>query len=340
MLNGLGLFACIQVICLAHSAAAKSISQEIEYVKVEAADDQTEENSYEPYLQGAPVAYFGDANGYTNYESSINDQEMVFTNDLGLNVQIKAGTTPQASSISVTGTISHVITDSERQLFGIADAPLKNAVGKYFGKNPNDAYVRSPTPWNDLYKTYGWQQVTTVLTVTSATIIGVSSQPSIVDQKTLTNNSPYSATFNAAIQDSVTNTVGFLGTGGGGETKFGFSAQFGSGGSQSTAIMVGSSSSVSVVLGPKQAVEAVLTATRSVMKARITYTATLTGLAAVNYNPTFKDHHFWALDIGGVMRAAGLSNSRQITEDIDIGYCSNGKVLLQKPVALKNLHYN
>ncbi|KAL5484306.1 hypothetical protein EMCRGX_G020780 [Ephydatia muelleri] len=340
MLNGLGLFACIQVICLAHSAAAKSISQEIEYVKVEAADDQTEENSYEPYLQGAPVAYFGDANGYTNYESSINDQEMVFTNDLGLNVQIKAGTTPQSLKHQCYG--NHF------------------ALGKYFGKNPNDAYVRSPTPWNDLYKTYGWQQVTTVLTVTSATIIGVSSQPSIVDQKTLTNNSPYSATFNAAIQDSVTNTVGtswsqtfgisfeqtfkyevgFLGTGGGGETKFGFSAQFGSGGSQSTAIMVGSSSSVSVVLGPKQAVEAVLTATRSVMKARITYTATLTGLAAVNYNPTFKDHHFWALDIGGVMRAAGLSNSRQITEDIDIGYCSNGKVLLQKPVALKNLHYN
>eukprot|EP00731_Ephydatia_muelleri_P024440 Em0016g711a len=358
-MNRLALFACLQVICLAHSAATKSILQEIEYAaEVEATDDQMIENSYEAHPQGEPVAYFGDANGYTNFESSINDQEMLFTNDLGLNVQIKAGTTPQASSISVTGTISHVITDSERQLFGIADAPLKNAVGKYFGKNPNDAYVRSPTPWNDLYKTYGWQQVTTVLTVTSATIIGVSSQPSIVDQKTLTNNSPYSATFNAAIQDSVTSTVetswsqtfginfeqtfkyevGFLGTGGGGETKFGFNAQFGSGGSQSTAITVGSSSSVEVVLGPKQAVEAVLTATRSVMKARITYTATLTGLAAVNYNPTFKDHHFWALDIGGVMRAAGLSNSRQITEDINIGYSSNGKVLLQKPVALKKLH--
>ena len=126
------------------------------------------------------------------------------------------------------------------------------------------------------------------LTVTSATIIGVSSQPSIVDQTTLINTSPISATFTAAIQNSVTNTVGtswsetfgfsfdqtfkyevgFLGTGGGGETKFGFSAQFGSGGSQSTAIQVGSTSSVAVVLPPNQSAVTVLTATRSVLKAR------------------------------------------------------------------------
>ena len=45
-----------------------------------------------------------------------------------------------------TGSILHVITDGERQLFGITDAPLTNAVGKYFEKNPKDTFVRSPTP--------------------------------------------------------------------------------------------------------------------------------------------------------------------------------------------------
>ena len=281
---------------------------------------------------------------------------MVFINDLGLTIKITAGDTPQASSVSVTGSISHVITDSERQLFGIADAPLKNAVGKYLGRNPNDAYVRSPTPWNDLYKTYGWNQITTVLTATSATITGVVSTPSIIAEKSLVNSSPVKATFNTAIQESVTDTVetswsqtfgisfeqmfkyevGFLGTKGGGETKFGFSAQFGSGVTKSTSVQVGSSSSVEVELKPKQAVKAKLTATRSALKARITYTASLTGLAAVNYNPTFKGHHFWALPIDAVMKAGGLSNTRQITEDIDIGYYSNGKVVLQKPLSLKH----
>ena len=250
-----------------------------------------------------------------------------------------------------------MITYSERQLFGITDAPLKNAVGRFFGKNPNDAYVRSPTSRKDLYKTYNWDQVTTVLTVTSATITGVTSQPSIVAQKSFVNDSPYNAKFNTAIQESETNTVGTTWSqtfglnfeqtfmiryevcycseiGLGGETKFGFSAQFGSGSSHSTAAQIGSSSSVEVQLGPKQTVEAILMATRSVLKARITYTASLTGFAAVHYKRKHKGHRIWALPINDVMSAGGLSNARQITEDIVIGYYSNGKVLLQKPVSL------
>ena len=279
---------------------------------------------------------------------------MVFTNDLGLNIQITTGTTTQASSVSVTGSVSHVITYSERQLFGITDAPLKNAVGRFFGKNPNDAYVRSPTSRKDLYQTYNWDQVTTVLTVTSATITGVTSQSSIVAQKSFVNDSPYNANFNAAIQESVTNTVGttwsqtfgfnfeqtfryevgYSGIKLGGETKYGFSAQFGSGSSHSTAVQIGSSSSVEVQLGPKQTVEAILIATRSVLKARITYTASLTGFAAVHYKRKHKGHRIWALPIDKVMSAGGLSNARQITEYIEIAYYSNGKVLLQKPVSL------
>eukprot|EP00731_Ephydatia_muelleri_P035069 Em0094g19a len=256
-----------------------------------------------------------------------------------INVQIKAGSTPEASSISATGTVSHVITDSERQLFGIEDADLKNAVGNYLGKNPKDVCVRYPTPWpewDEQFKNYhwqldgtcGWHQVTTVLTVTSATIIGVTSQLTNVHHETMSNNSPViSAKYITTLQNSVTNTV---------ETSwsqtFGisfeqsFTYKFGSGSSHSTAITVGSSSSVEVELRPKQAVKAVMTATRSFLKARITYTATLTGLVAVNYNPRFKDHHHYGLDIGGVMRKAGLSNSRQITEDIEVGYYSNGKM--------------
>ena len=153
---------------------------------------------------------------------------------------------------------------------------------------------------------------------------------------TNTVETSWSQTFGFSFEQTFAYEVGFLGTVGGGETKFGFSAQFGSGGSHSTAVQVGSSSSVEVELKPKQAVKAVLTATRSVLKARITYTASLTGLAAVNYNPTYKGHQFWALTIDAVMRAGGLSNARQITEDIEIGYYSNGKVVLQNPLSLKH----
>jgi hypothetical protein len=68
-----------------------------------------------------------------------------------------------------------------------------------------------------------------------------------------------------------------------------------------------------------------------VMKVRITYQARLIGSTAINYNPTFKDHHFWGLDIGGVMGGAGINNSIQFTEDIEVGYFSNAKIELRDP---------
>ena len=120
-----------------------------------------------------------------------------------------------------------------------------------------------------------------------------------------------------------------MGTGGGGETSLSYSHAWGEGGSESKSVTVGSQTGVSVILDPGESVEAELTASRGVMKVRIVYKAYLIGVTAVNYNPTFKDHHFWALDIGGVMAAAGLPNTKQFTEDIEIGYYSNSKIELK-----------
>ena len=71
----------------------------------------------------------------------------------------------------------------------------------------------------------------------------------------------WSQTFGISFEQTFKYEVGLLGTGGGGgETKFGFSAEFGSWVTKSTAVQVGSSSSVEVELKPKQAVKAKLTA--------------------------------------------------------------------------------
>ena len=60
------------------------------------------------------------------------------------------------------------------------------------------------------------------------------------------------------------------------------------------------------------------------MKVRIRYRAHLIGSTAVDYNPRYKGHHFWDLDIGGVMMDAGIPNSVEFTEDIEVGYFSGG----------------
>ncbi|BCT68244.1 hypothetical protein [Nitrosospira sp. NRS527] len=270
---------------------------------------------------------------------------------MGISISIKAGTNAATSSVNASGSVQHIITTTEKKTFGIQDAGLKNAVGKYFGRNPNDAYLHSDTPWGDLYKTYNWPQVQTVLVVQSATITGITSEPVIVATKIFSNNSSKKATFNASISDQVNNTtesnwsqtdtvsveqkikyeIGFLGTGGGGETSMSYSHSWGKGGSESMSITVGSDSGVSVELAPGESVEAQLSASRGVMKVRVVYKAYLTGSTAINYNPTFKGHHFFSLPIDGVMEAGGLSTIREFTEDIEIGYYSNSKVELKDP---------
>ncbi|MCO6441629.1 MAG: follicular epithelium yolk protein subunit [Nitrococcus mobilis] len=268
---------------------------------------------------------------------------------MGISISIVAGQDKSASSVNASGTVQHVITDEEQTTFRLGDKQLKDAVKAYFGKSPNDAYLHSPTPWGDLYKKYSWPQVQMILVVQSAEILGITSEPVIVKTQEFVNNSRQKGTFNVAITESVNNTtssnwstggtltigqkfsygVKFLGAGAEGETSLSYSQSWGVGGQESKSITVGSSSGVSVELDPGESVLAELSASRGVMKVRIRYNAYLIGNTAVNYNPTYKDHHFWSLGIAGVMAKGGITNSVQSTEDIEIGYYSNSKIELK-----------
>ena len=60
----------------------------------------------------------------------------------------------------------------------------------------------------------------------------------------------------------------------------------------------------------------------------------LTGTVALNYNPTWKGHHFWDVGIISVMRGSlrgGLPTTSRIhvVQDIQIGFYANGKVILK-----------
>ena len=211
----------------------------------------------------------------------------------GFNVSITAGEDRESSAVDVTGKVQHVITDEERATFKFNIDQIRRAVGKYKGKVPNDAFVHSPTPWGDLYKTYNWSQVQTVVIAESAEILDITSKPVALKTQTFDNSSSNPATFSADITDEVTDTmssnwstggtvevgqtisyeVRFLGTGGGGETSFSYSRSWGEGGEESKSVTLGSSSSVSTTLDPGQSVIAELSASRGVMKVRVRYKA-------------------------------------------------------------------
>lgn len=276
---------------------------------------------------------------------------------MGIDVSVTAGPDGKSSSATVSGSIQHIITDQERNTFKLNDAQLKAAVNAYFGKAPNDAYLHSPTPWNDLYETYGWQQVSTVLVGTSADILGISSEPVIVKTQEFVNDSSKDGVFNVSISEEVSNTttstwstggvlevgqtisykINYEGAEAGGETSMSYSQSWGVGGEQSKTITVGSTSGTTVTLKPGEAVIAELSASRGTMKVKVNYNAYLIGYTAVNYNPAYKDHHFWALPIANVMSAGGISNSVPSNEVLDIAFYSNSKIIIRDKTSGANV---
>lgn len=265
---------------------------------------------------------------------------------MSFSIHIVAGLDMATSSVTATGSETHIITDKEVKTFGLDDKNLKEAVKKYFGQKPDDAYLHSPTPWGDLYKKYKWPEVKLVLEVESAEIREISSEPVIVKEQTFKNNSSVSATFKVEINETLTNTcssnwstggdltigqkfeygVGFLGTGAKGETSISYTQSWGIGGEHSKSFQVGTSTGVEVNLQPGQSVKAILHSNKGVMKVRIRYKAYLIGTTAVNYGKTYKNHHFWGLGIGSVMKGGNIINKVESTEDLEIGYYSNSSV--------------
>jgi hypothetical protein len=268
-----------------------------------------------------------------------------------LTISVNAGPDAQSSTVTVSGTDLHIITDGERAAFNIEDASLKSAVAAYFGEAPDDAFLCSPTPWGDLYQTYGWQQVQTTLAVQSATILGVSGNPAILSSQIFKNDSSIPADFNTGITQEVavgtesnwTNSsalevgqtisyeIGFLGSGAGGETSMSFTETWEEGGSESETVTLGTSSGVVVTLQPGQAVEAELEASKGVLQVQIVYQLTLAGVTAINYGDTYKDHHFWGLDINAVMQAGGLPTSIVTTETLSVDFYANSQIILKDP---------
>lgn len=261
--------------------------------------------------------------------------------DDGISIQIVAGKDKASSSVTVKGQVQHVITDKERASFNIQDSKLKDAVKAYHGKKPNDAYLHSSTPWGDLYKSYNWQQVHTVLKVKSATVTEITSKPTIIATRIFKNNSSKKGTFKASISEKVTDTATSswsqtskieinqkfsYGVTVHGETTLNYTHTWGQSGSETKTSTVGSAEEVKVELEPGESIEAYLTASKGTMRVRIVYEASLAGQVAVNYNPTYKGHHFYGLGINGVMHSANLPTTMEFTEDIEVGYYSNAQV--------------
>lgn len=267
---------------------------------------------------------------------------------MSIRISISAALQEGMTRVSYGGTDIALISAAERQTFNLNDAQLKRAAGQIVGKEPNDAYLREPTTWG-LYNKYRWMETQRCLFVQSVRLLESSAKPVIIATKEFINNSSVPATFNASIEQSVENTVssswetggalsvgqkihyqiGFLGTEGGGESSISYEQSWGIGGEKSRTVTVGTSAGVEVELQPGQSVIAELVATRGTKKLRFDYIGTLQGVAALNYNPPYKNKHFYGVNVPQLMARNNISNAVRSSEIIEVGFFAESKIVLK-----------
>lgn len=268
---------------------------------------------------------------------------------MNMKVNITSSTDAAQCSASAFGSNVALISDAERNTFGLNDSQLKRAVERDFGRVPTNAFLRETTQWGGLYAPYGWREVTRTLRPVSARILSQNTSPTLIMTQDFVNNSSVPATFNAGISQSVENTVStswstggtlsvggaveigvkIFGIGGTATASISYEQSWGVGGEKSTSVVLGAESGLEVTLAPGKAVTAELVATRGTMRTEVIYSGSLSGQCALNYNPRYNGHHFWALPITRVMANSNIGNAISSTQILDVGFYANASVILR-----------
>ncbi|CAB3256079.1 unnamed protein product [Arctia plantaginis] len=244
-------------------------------------------------------------------------------------------------TLTHSGIEVNVITDDDIRQFNLKDANLKAAVSKHYksGK-PKNVYLKSPTPWGDLYKTYHWEQVSIVLSIKSVRVKNLTKNPIIVMSQDFENLSTQPVKVNTGISHTIENIlttswsknqeftvsqeisydVNLIFAKASGTTGFSYTTNWGVSEEKTKTETVGANTGMETELKPGQAVTAVLSATAGFLEIEVIHKMSLRGNLAVNFRNPFKNHHFWGPPILSVLRSGGMATEKTTIETIKFGY--------------------
>ncbi|KAL0810334.1 hypothetical protein ABMA28_010487 [Loxostege sticticalis] len=241
--------------------------------------------------------------------------------------------------INYSGVNTKVVAQNEINVFKINTRNLNKALKKYYGQKPSNAYLKSPTPWGDLYKKYHWEQVSRILSIKSARLKSITRKPVVVMTQDFENHYNRTIKANTGISQTVENTFSTSWSQSSevtisqeleydvnvffakltGTTGFSYTSSWGKSVEESETVTIGSTTSMETELAPGQAATAVLSANRGYVEIEVVYVASLRGNVAVNFRNGYNGHYFWGPSIGKVMEAGGLSNEIVTVETIKVG---------------------
>jgi hypothetical protein len=269
-----------------------------------------------------------------------------------IDITILAGLDADTTQVSTIGRVTDLITDEERVLFGVTDKALIALIGADRGKDPDEVHLRN----HRFFDQYGWPKTHRVFEVKKSEVVSLDFKPvalvtnqyenrrgklpvshnaSLTFGTSLSATTQWNVTSKIAIDQKIKYEVGFLGTGAGGETAISFEAGYGQGASETRASTITSSNTASFSIDPGQSVRAVLSASKGVLRIKITYVSYLEGDVYYDYSTPYEGHHRWAEPIADVMASGDLPNAIGSSEIIEIGFYANAKVIVEDGDALR-----
>jgi hypothetical protein len=247
----------------------------------------------------------------------------------------------------VGGGMIRQTTDADRKLFGMTDTSVKDAINQFFGKRPDDVFYNDPVTWGNLYEEYGWPPLTLTLRPVSAEFTGINvtnsalathevtnqldkvvqADVSFTSQKDNTEETNWSQTSSLSVSRSVSVSILFFGA----DTSIGFTQDWQKGGSHTQTISIGSSVSIFVDLEPGETIVVANWGDTGTASVKVTYVASLSGLVFANYGNKYKDHHFWGLDVNGVLSALGMTNRIEVVQNMKLNSYHYSKTTIGHP---------
>ncbi|XP_014362580.2 spherulin-2A [Papilio machaon] len=243
--------------------------------------------------------------------------------------------------IDFNGSDTSVISDIEEKTFHLDEDTLKMSAQKFFGDTPSDVFLRSPTPFGDLYKTYNWEEVKRTMKPKNGRILNITNEMRTIMSKNFVNTETKPTTFNIGLKKHLENTVSSFWTKNGdltinkginyaiylGNETMTYTSLWGLNTEKSVTTVFGSDD-VQISLLPGQSVTTELRAMKLNLAIEMEYTTSLSGSIATNYMQSYKDHHYWALDIEELMSTNGLSNEVTSTETIEVTFYTNPQIIV------------
>lgn len=240
-----------------------------------------------------------------------------------------------------SGEVVHNITNEERSTFGFAsDDTLKQMVVNSWEHTnwPDNVYIKDPTKFGNSFAQYGYGEVRTILKPISSEVLSTSEDLILVNEATYYNNTDRETNFqvNMEVSKAKTTTSGWSATDSlsfGSEVSVGvnieivnasttfttnFTSSYGQSYSYSETITVGSGATVKTPVKPGERATVYLRAWYGKAKLKFVYEGSLTGDVMHNYGRQIDGHYIWFFDIPGILDANTMSNSKTISQIVDV----------------------